>query len=121
MPGFFQSIDLSHASLADGGKLLINQTSSGSALTLHTAHATNKDFITLWAFNVDASNERTLTLEIDGTSQPLKVKFAKSTANAADGAICILINKKLSGSKTIKAFADDASSIVVFGDAVRES
>lgn len=88
--------------------------------TVHTAHATSLDFVTLWAANNDADSEvRTLTLEW-------------GTTTAADGNIVVPVPAKagpviicdrlpLTNSLLVTAFADEANDILVFGHVVRVS
>lgn len=107
----------------DGAPIKVTGTNSGGAVTIHTAHATNLDYITLFADNDDSSNLVTLTLEIGGTTDPdnlLKVSIPARGADG-DGRRCVLLNQVLTNSKTVKAFASSANKIKISGTVTRYS
>lgn len=88
--------------------------------TVHTAHATSLDFITLWATNNDADSEtRTLTLEwgtVTAADGNIKVPIP-----AAAGPVMVCDRLPLTNSLLVTAFADEANDVLVFGHVVRVS
>lgn len=103
----------------DGKAVKITATAT-TGTTVHTAHATSMDYLTLWAANNDADGEtRTLTLEW-------------GTTTAADGNIVVPVPCKagpvmicdrlpLTNSLLVTAFADEANDVLIFGHVVRVS
>lgn len=103
----------------DGKGVKITATAS-TGTTVHTAHATSLDFLTLWAVNNDADGEtRTLTLEW-------------GTATAADGNIVVPVPCKvgpvmicerlpITNSLVVTAFSDETNDCLIFGHVVRVS
>jgi hypothetical protein len=79
---------------------------------IHTAHATDKDEVWLWAQNSDTS-DRLLTLEYGGTTSP--DDLIQSTIVLKSGLTPILPGMPLSGSVVVRAFAAAANVISVFG------
>ncbi len=80
--------------------------------TIHTAHATAKDEVHLWAVNSD-STDRKLTIEWGGTSSP--DDLIEFTVPAEDGLYAIIPGFRLTGSLVIKAFAATANVIMIGG------
>ena len=79
--------------------------------TLHTAHASSKDELWLWATNTDTV-DRTLTLEHGGVTAPDdNLKFIVPAGET----IPILAGTILSGGLLLKAFASAANVVVCAG------
>jgi hypothetical protein len=95
----------------DGKPIQITGTASGSANTLHIAHATGLDEIWLWANNVDAVS-RDVTLEWGGNTDAEKLTFAIAPG---EGSFLIVPGWIMTGSQVIKAFASVASKINFMG------
>lgn len=78
--------------------------------TIHTAHATAKDEIVLFATNVDTV-DRVLTIEFGGVLTVNQIKITVQTKDTVQ----VICGVALSGSLVMKAFADAANVINVFG------
>jgi hypothetical protein len=79
--------------------------------TFHTAHATSKDEVYLYATNTD-SVDRALTVEFGGTTSP--DDLIKATVPAGE-TILVVAGIPLSNSLVAKAFAAAANVITVHG------
>lgn len=101
--------------LVAGAPLLVTATTSGAAQTVHTADANADDEVFLYAWNTHTAAVE-VTLEIDGTAQPMVVPVPHD-----DGEYLLLDALRLSGSKTIEVFASVASVIKLRGHANRVS
>jgi hypothetical protein len=96
----------------DGNGVKVTGTGTGSTVTFHTAHSTNIDEVHLWAYN-DDTQERTLTLEVGGTTDPDNLVVISVPPQA--GLTYVLPGWNLTNSKTVKAFASTANVIVLSG------
>jgi hypothetical protein len=96
----------------DGAGVKVTGTSTAATVTFHTAHASAKDEIHLWAYN-DDSVARTLTLEIGGTTDP--DNLVVMTIPAQTGLTYVLPGMNLTNSKTVKAFASAGNVVVLYG------
>jgi hypothetical protein len=79
--------------------------------TIHTAHATAKDEVWIWASNTHTS-DLALTVEFGGATDPddlFKVSIAAGETELVVPGVCI------SGGLDVAAFAGTASKIAVFG------
>lgn len=85
--------------------------------TIHTAHASAKDEIWLFATNTDTV-DRVLTIEFGGTTSP--DDLIKITVPAQDE-VTVISGVPLSGGLLMKAFCPTASVINVFGHVNRIS
>lgn len=94
---------------AGGLAIQVTGTATGSAVTVHTAHATAKDEIILYASNTSAS-EVVLTIEWGGTGTANELKMKVP----AEDSITAVIGT-LSGSNVVKAYAATGSVINVYG------
>jgi len=79
--------------------------------TIHTAHATAKDELYLFATNTDTV-DRELTIELGGTTAP--DDLVKVTVPAKD-TVLVIAGSPLSNSLLAKAFAAAANVINIFG------
>lgn len=96
---------------ADGVPIKVVATATAGT-TIHTADASAKDEIWLWAFNTDTS-DRKLTIEFGGATSP---DFTvEQTIPAEDGAYLVIPGWVLSNSKTVKAFCATANVVSVCG------
>lgn len=80
--------------------------------TVHTAHATAKDEIVVWAVNTDTS-DRKLTVEFGGTTSPDDT--IEMTIPAEGGLIVVIPGLTVSGGLVVKAFAAAANVVILFG------
>lgn len=98
----------------DGKGIKVTGTNSAGAVTVHTAHATDFDLVTLWAVNQDADGEtRTLTLEWGGATDPDNLITVSVPAKAGPVFICDRL--LLTNSLVIEAFADEANDVQIYG------
>lgn len=97
--------------LTDGIPLLITGTNTAGAQTVHTAHATKYDRVTLYAWNSSASDVD-LTLEVGGTSSPIVVTIPAKSAGVP------LPDIEITNSTVIEAFAGTGSVIRIGGPRV---
>lgn len=79
---------------------------------IHTAHATDKDEIWLWATNTDTV-DRKLTIEFGGTASP--DDLIEKTIPAESGERIVLKGRVLTGSLVVRAFAAVANVVNVGG------
>jgi hypothetical protein len=80
--------------------------------TVHTAHATSKDEVWVWACNTDTSS-RKLTIEFGGTTSP--DDLIEVTVPAESGTMLIIPGWVLTNSTVVRAFAAAANVVVVNG------
>lgn len=95
------------------GKLIrVTGTTTGAAVTLHTAHATDMDEVYLEATN-DSINDVILTIEFGGTTATdlILVKIKKGEK----GMIRVVAGLPLTGGLLVKAFAAVANVINIGG------
>lgn len=95
----------------DGRNIKVVATATAGT-TIHTAHASNKDEIWLWAQNTDTT-DRKITIEFGGTTAP--DDLIEYTVPAEDGMYLIIPGLVLTNSLVVKAFAATANVIVVNG------
>lgn len=79
--------------------------------TIHTADPTAKDEIYLWAVNTDTV-DRKLTIEWGGTAVDDQIEV---TIPYESGVLLVVPGLLLGNSLVVKAFADSADKINVFG------
>lgn len=96
---------------ADGNGIKITPTSTAGT-TVHTADATAKDEIFLYAFNTDTADV-TVTIEMGGVVDP--DDLIEHVVLTADGLQLILPGLVLSGSDVVGVFASQADKIVIYG------
>ena len=84
--------------------------------TIHTAHATAKDEVWLWAVNSDTV-ARKLTIEYGGATAP--DCLIEQTIPAESGLVLIVPGLILSNSLVVTAFAETANVVMVGGFANR--
>jgi len=100
----------------DGKGIKVTGTSSGASVTIHTAASgtTNMDEIFLFAQNNDADGEtRTLTIEFGGTADPDNLIILPIPCKA--GLVPICEGLLLQNAQVIKAFADEANDVQIYG------
>jgi hypothetical protein len=93
----------------------IKVAATGTAGTLvHTAVAgtTNYDEIWLWAVNTDATS-KILTIEYGGVGDP--DDHIEVTLAVQEGAVIVIPGLILQNAKVVRAFADAANVVIVFG------
>lgn len=101
--------------LTDGQALKITTTATAGN-TFHTADASAKDEVWMWAVNKDTVN-RLLTVEFGGASadQNITVDLPPNEP------ILVLAGPRITNSKTVKAFAAVANVVAVWGNVNRYS
>jgi len=100
----------------NGLGIKVTGTATGSSVTVHTAIAgtTSRDELWLWAYNDDADGEtRTLAIEFGGTTDPDNVIRTPVAARA--GLVPILVGHPLRNTLVVKAFADEANDVILYG------
>lgn len=95
----------------DGKGIKVAATGTPGTL-LHTAHASNKDELWLWAVNSDTV-DRKLTIEAGGVASP--DDLIEFTVPAEDGLHLIIPGIAYSNSVAIRAFADAANVVMCHG------
>jgi hypothetical protein len=102
----------------DGKGIKVTGTSSAADVTIHTAHATDLDLISLWAVNQDADGEtRTLTIAWGGETDPDNLISVPVPCKAGPVFICDRL--PLTNSLVVGAWADEANDVIVYGLVVR--
>lgn len=102
----------------DGKQIKVTATAIGSGVTIHTAHATDLDLVTLFATNNDADGEtRTLCIGWGGTTDPDDLVYYSIPCKAGDILLCD--RKPLTNSLVVKASADEANDVQVSGFVTR--
>lgn len=103
----------------DGKGVKVAATATPGTL-IHTAHATNLDVLMLWAVNQDADNEtRSLTIEWGGVTTPDNIFVTPIAAKA--GLIVVVDRLLLTNSLVVRAFADEADDVIIYGHVIRVS
>lgn len=95
----------------DGKGIDVAATSIGSGTTIHTAHATAFDLITLFATNED-SVARTLILGWGGTADP---DLFRLSLPAQSGLILVTADMLLTNSLVVKAACATANVLQLYG------
>lgn len=95
----------------NGDNIKVTQTATAGD-TIHTAHATNKDEIWLYATNTSTADVK-LTLEWGGTTSP--DDLIEVTIEAEGGMVLVIPGFILSNSLVVKAFAGTANVINING------
>ncbi len=95
----------------DGLPIKVAATSTPGT-TIHTAHATDKDEIYLYAQNTDTT-DRKLTIEFGGTTAP--DHLFEVTLTAESGLLLVVPGLLLTNSKVVKAFAAAADVVLIAG------
>lgn len=96
----------------NGAAIKVTGTGTGSTVTAHTAHATSKDEIWIWAVNTSTADVK-LTIEwATATAADGNIEF---TVPAESGLFNIIPGLILSNSLTVKAFAGTADVILLTG------
>lgn len=104
----------------NGRGIKVTGTNTAGAVTVHTAiNATGDlDLVTLYAQNDDADGEtRTLTVEWGGTTDPDDLIVLPIPCKV--GPVLVAWQMPIAGGLVIKAFADEANDVVLFGSVVR--
>jgi uncharacterized RmlC-like cupin family protein len=102
----------------DGKGILVNQTTSGSAVTIHTGSSTNAHLHEVWLYaqNYSASNTK-LTVLWGGTSAG--TDEIELTVAAEAGLVLVVPGLVLKGNSStapvVKAFAASNTAVVVHG------
>ena len=106
----FSKVFLSGGS-ADGRGIKVAATATPGT-TIHTAHATAKDEIWLFANNSDTV-DRLLTIEFGGTTAP--DDLIQLTVPLKTGLNQVTVGNILSNSQVVRAFAASPNVISIFG------
>ena len=104
----------------NGLGIKVTGTGTGSTVTIHTAVSgtTSYDLVTLWAQNNDADGEtRTLTVEFGGTTDPDNLIIVPVPCKVGPVLICTRL--PLRNALVVKAFADEANDVQLYGDVQR--
>lgn len=96
---------------SNGRNIKVAATATPGTL-IHTAHATAKDEIWLWAVNSD-SVDRKLTIEFGGVTAP--DDLVEFTVPAEDGLYLLIPGHLLTNSLVVRAFAAAANVISING------
>jgi hypothetical protein len=100
----------------NGLAVKVTGTGTGSSVTVHTAIAgtTSRDEVWLWAQNNDADGEtRTLTIEFGGVTSPDNLIISQVPCKA--GPVLVCPGLPLRNTLVVKAFADEADDVQVYG------
>lgn len=95
----------------DGRPIKVVATATAGT-TIHTAHATNKDEVWLWAMNTDTT-ARKLTIELGGTTSP--DDLIEVTIAPESGLVLVIPGIPLTNSVVVRAFAATANVITIVG------
>lgn len=104
----------------NGLAVKVTGTGTGSSVTVHTAISgtTSYDLVTLWAQNNDADGEtRTLTVEFGGTTDPDNLIVVPVPCKVGPVLVCTRL--PLRNGLAVKAFADEANDVQVYGEVQR--
>lgn len=104
----------------NGRGIKVTGTSTAATVTVHTAinASGDLDLVTLYAVNADADGEtRTLTVEWGGTSSPDDLIILPVPCKV--GPVLVAWQMPIAGGLVIKAFADEADDVILFGSVVR--
>lgn len=103
----------------NGRAIQVTGTSSAADVTIHTAHATSLDIVTLYAVNEDADGEtRTLTIAWGAETAP---DIFTVPVPCKVGPVLVCDRQPATGSIVIGAWADEASDVSIFGMVVRSA
>ena len=94
------------------GRMVKVAATATPGTTIHTAHATDKDEIWIWAVNSDTV-ARKLTIEYGGTTSP--DDLIEVTIQPESGKVPVIEGLILSNSLVVKAFAASANVIMCAG------
>ncbi len=100
----------------DGKAIKVTGTSTAATVTIHTATSGSGDIdlVTLYAQNNDADGEtRTLTIEWGGTSDPDNLIVVPVPCKVGPVLVCDRL--PIMNSLVVKAFADEANDVQVYG------
>ena len=106
----------------DGKGIVVSGTTTGATVTIHTAGAGagDIDLVSLWAQNNDADGEtRTLTLEWGAATSPDNVIIVSVPCKAGPVFLCDRL--PIMNSLIVKAFADEANDVVIYGHVARSN
>jgi len=95
----------------DGMGILVAATAS-SGTTIHTAHATNKDEIWLWAVNSSLAIVK-LTVQFGGTTSPNQ--DIEVSISGESGLYLVIPGFILTNSAVVRAFASTANVLIMHG------
>lgn len=103
----------------DGKPIKVTGTGTGSTVTIHTSVSGSGswDEVYLWAYNTDTA-ERTITLEIGGTTDPDNL-FPKAYTLPIKQWAQIRFGERTNNACTIKAFASAANVVLIDGNVNR--
>lgn len=104
----------------NGLAVKVTGTGTVSSVTVHTAISgtTSYDLVTLWAQNNDADGEtRTLTVEFGGTTDPDNLIVVPVPCKVGPVLVCTRL--PLRNGLAVKAFADEANDVQVYGEVQR--
>lgn len=102
----------------DGKGIKVTGTSSAADVTVHTAHATALDLVSLWAVNQDADNEtRVLTLAWGGETDPDNLITVQVPPR--NGPVLVADRLPITNSLVIGAWADEANDVMLYGVVAR--
>lgn len=102
----------------NGRPILVTGTNSGTADTIHTAHASSLDQVFLYAQNTDTT-VRTLTLLFGGTTSP--DDEIKLDLGPESGVALVIPGFLLTGGVILKAFGSSANVITISGEVRRDA
>lgn len=102
---------LKFSASTDGKGVLVTGTSSGAADTIHTAHATAQDLLTVFAYNHHTAAVD-LTICFGGTSTG---ELIQQTIPNKAGLLLVVDGLYLTNSLILKAFAGTGSVITLHG------
>lgn len=100
----------------NGKNILITATTNGGAQTIHTVSSSTAtlEFLTIEACNVAASHATNgLYLLMGGTSEPNDLIHID--LNHGDGAVVVQDKRLMQNGVIVKAYADNANGIVIYG------
>lgn len=95
----------------DGSPVKVAATATAGTL-IHTASATAKDEVYLWAVNTDTT-ARKLTIEWGGTTAP--DNLIELTIQPEAGLVIVIPGLPLTNSKVVRAFAAAANVVNIVG------
>lgn len=98
-----------------GRGIKVTGTGTGSSVTVHTGQASTTlvDVVTIYAMNSDTVGRR-LTLEWGGTTDPDDL-IELTIPGGDSGLVPVVIDLPIRNSLAVKAFAETANVIVLFG------
>ena len=99
----------------DGKPIQITGTASGSQNTIHTAHATSIDEVTLYASNTHTAAVN-LTVAVGTTATEGELIADAVPIEAGATLVPILIKHRITNSVTVTAFASTGSKINIIAD-----